>query len=307
MKLKKFDLTWKKLIIFAILIGIYTGVVASLDILKNTSFQDISISFEWWILFGITIILNSKSAKDSAIKCFIFFLISQPLVYLVQVPMEGFQIFRFYKGWFVWTLFTIPMGYIGYYIKKENWLSLLILSPILAFLGIHLFDFLRETIYFFPNHLLSSIFCIATMYLYVIEICPKKTKQRIVGLIISTLIIIFCIILITIPSSKKSKTYDTMIKCSDETINFDLTSNVYLKDPSLGELKITEHDFGGGDKEYCIDASFKKEGKTNVIIETNENTYEFDLTVERNSYNIEIIKLEKELKTFLVQQKKTKK
>lgn len=290
MKLKKMNLTWKKLIIFAIFIGIYTGVIASLSILKNTSFQDICITFEWWILFGTTIILNSKSAKDSALKCFIFFLISQPLVYLVQVPMTGFQIFRFYKGWFIWTLFTIPMGYIGYYIKKGNWLSLTILTPVLAFLGYHLFSFLREAIYFFPNHLLSSIFCIATMYLYVIEVCPKKTKQRIIGLIISTIIVLACVVVVLLPNFKKSTTYDTMIKCSDEEIKFDSTSNAYLKDSSYGTLEITEHDFGTGDKAYCIDASFKKEGNTSVIIETNENTYEFDLTLERNSYHLERVK-----------------
>ena len=67
------DLTWKKLIIFAIIAGIYTGVMAMLPIAKGTSFADITISFEVWILLGIIIIMNSKSAKDSALKCFVFF------------------------------------------------------------------------------------------------------------------------------------------------------------------------------------------------------------------------------------------
>ena len=49
------NLTWKKVIIFACLIGIYTGVMALLPITRNTSFRDISISFEVWILFGILI------------------------------------------------------------------------------------------------------------------------------------------------------------------------------------------------------------------------------------------------------------
>ena len=67
------DLNWKKLIIFAIIAGIYTGVMAMIPIAKDTSFADITISFEVWILFGILIIMNSKSAKDSALKCFVFF------------------------------------------------------------------------------------------------------------------------------------------------------------------------------------------------------------------------------------------
>lgn len=67
------DLNWKKLVIFAIIAGVYTGVMAMLPLAKDTSFADITISFEVWILFGILIIMNSKSAKDSALKCFVFF------------------------------------------------------------------------------------------------------------------------------------------------------------------------------------------------------------------------------------------
>jgi len=80
------DLTWKKLIIFAVIAGVYTAVMAILPFTENTSFEDITISFEVWILFGILIITNSRSPKDSAMKCFVFFLISQPIVYLLQVP-----------------------------------------------------------------------------------------------------------------------------------------------------------------------------------------------------------------------------
>lgn len=77
--------------------------MALLPFTKNTSFRDISISFEVWILFGILIIMNSKSAKESALKCFIFFLISQPLVYLSQVPFSnlGWKILGYYKNWII--------------------------------------------------------------------------------------------------------------------------------------------------------------------------------------------------------------
>lgn len=77
LKIKKLfretNLTWSKIIIFAIVAGIYTGIMALLPFTKNTSFADISISFECWILFGIFIILNSKSPLDSGLKCFVFF------------------------------------------------------------------------------------------------------------------------------------------------------------------------------------------------------------------------------------------
>ncbi|MBO6243324.1 MAG: hypothetical protein J6O41_01975, partial [Clostridia bacterium] len=158
------DLTWKKIIIFAIIAGVYTAVMAILPIAKNTSFADITISFEVWILFGILIIMNSKSAKDSALKCFVFFLISQPLVYLIQVPFAsmGWGLFGYYKYWFIWTLLTIPMGFIGYYMKKDKWWGLIILTPILIFLGFHYSSFFGQCIYNFPYHLLSTLFCIIT-------------------------------------------------------------------------------------------------------------------------------------------------
>ena len=77
------DLTWPKVIIMAIIAGVYTAIMAMLPIAYDTSFSDLTVTFEVWIFLGIFIIMNSKSAKDSALKCFIFFLISQPLVYLV--------------------------------------------------------------------------------------------------------------------------------------------------------------------------------------------------------------------------------
>lgn len=67
------NLNWKKLIIFAICAGVYTAIMAMLPVAKNTSFSDLVETFEVWIFFGILIIMNSKSAKDSAFKCFVFF------------------------------------------------------------------------------------------------------------------------------------------------------------------------------------------------------------------------------------------
>ena len=49
----KIDLTWKKLIIFAIIAGVYTALMAIIPQLHYTSFNTITVSFEVWILFGI--------------------------------------------------------------------------------------------------------------------------------------------------------------------------------------------------------------------------------------------------------------
>lgn len=164
------NLTWPKLIIFAVIAGVFTAVMAILPATDNTSFRDITVTFEVWILFGILIITNSKSAIDSALKCFVFFLISQPLVYLIQVPFSsmGFGIFQYYKYWFIWTILTFPMGLIGYFMKKDKWWGLLILTPILLLLGGHLYNYIRETIFNFPFHLLTALFCFVTLLLYAI-------------------------------------------------------------------------------------------------------------------------------------------
>ena len=93
------ELNYSKLVIFAVLSGIYTALMAIIPQVKYTSLNTITVTFEVWIFIGIFIIMNSKSNKDSALKCFVFFLISQPLVYLIQVPFswQGWNLFQYYK------------------------------------------------------------------------------------------------------------------------------------------------------------------------------------------------------------------
>ena len=78
----KINLTWKRIIISAIVIGTSVGLLNSVSFLYDTTITDIATFFDFWIFCGIFIIMNSKSNKDSALKCFVFFLISQPLIYL---------------------------------------------------------------------------------------------------------------------------------------------------------------------------------------------------------------------------------
>ena len=278
------NITWKRLIILAILIGIYTGIVAQIPFLRDTSFADISISFEVWVLFGIVIIMNSKSAKESALKCFIFFLISQPIVYLVQVwnnPL-GWGIFRYYPPWFRWTLLTIPMGFVGYYLKKNKWWGLFILTPVIAFVGYHYLGFLREAYSFFPNHLLSALFCLATMIIYPLYIYKDK-KIKIIGLIISILLII---VTTFFALSVKRDFYNTTVLISNTELagNFDDTYKVSLKDPEYGEVYIV---YEKNIEDYMVNAKFAKTGNTELILESPDGTkVVYSLKIERSSYDI---------------------
>ena len=276
------DLTWKKLIIFAVIAGVYTAVMAMLPIAEDTSFEDITISFEVWILFGILIIMNSKSAKDSALKCFVFFLISQPLVYLVQDIINHSSLFStYYRFWILWTVCTIPMGFIGYYMKKDKWWGLLILIPMLVFLGLHYSGFLGETLYFFPHHLLSALFCVITMLLYSMFIFHNQRIK-----LAATITSIIILIVATFLSFANRTTYNSTLLVSDiETgVVFDNSYKVYLKNDKMGEVHI---EYDENLEDYKVDAEFKRAGKTDLILEDlNGNKTIYEIDVKRNTYNI---------------------
>ena len=226
--------------------------------------------------------MNSKSNKDSALKCFVFFLISQPLIYLVEVPFNsmGWWLFTYYKYWFIWTILTIPMGYIGYYIKKDKWFSLLILFPILLLLGFGLQQTIANFKYSFPKHLINTLFVTLSFIIYPLVLFNNK-KIKYVGLVISIIImLLFGIKPLLTPS-----TYDTTPKCSSEALMFDDTYKAYLEDSTYGNLSIKYMD---SIKSYCIYASFKKQGDTKVILEEpNGNKQYFNIHIGKMTYSFD--------------------
>ena len=277
------DLTWKKLILSAIVAGTYTALVAIIPITKDTSFRDIAIQLEWWILFGIIIICNSKTFVDSALKCFVFFLISQPLVYLLQVPFSsaGWKIFGYYKYWFLWTLFTIPMGAVGYYIKKKNLLSLIILLPmllILALLGLGYFTAAIENI---PHHLLSCIFCFAVIIVVIMNLFDKIRLR-----IVAFGIVILFIVVYTFFRGGLNSEYETIR--SLDAYNFS------------GNLKVSYY---SGTKKGKV-SLISTENSYNVKINgRNNGKYEFTLTDEvGNDYIFEYY-YDKSEKTVVLRKK----
>ncbi len=253
---------------------------------RDTSFADISITFEWWILFGTIIIMNSKSNLDSALKCIVFFLISQPLVYLVQVPFSdlGWGIFVYYKGWFIWTLLTFPMGYIGYWLKKDKWWGLFIIVPIMFFLGYHYSGFLRECWTYFPHHLLSVIFCAACIILFGLYIFKDEKVRRaalIIGIIIIIAMTVFCFV-------QGHNYYETDLLLSAESesegLVFDDSYHAEFADPSYGECTI---DYENNLQTYKVHVRFEKQGETQMILTAPDGTQKkYNLIIGRSTYNI---------------------
>ena len=276
------DITWPRLIIFAVIAGVYTGLINQVPFLRDTSFTDLAVYFDRWILFGILIIMNAKSNLDSALKCFVFFLISQPLVYLVEVPFLGWQIMGYYRNWILWTILTFPMGFVGYYMKKDKWWGLLILTPIWALLADHFKTYLGQTVFAFPRHLYSVIFCAVTMILYALCIFRDK-RIRIAGTVISVVMLAAMTVWVII----QPPVYSTDILSSAEDSNgvvFDDAYTARFTDPSYGELSIRYEE---AIDSYLVHAEMRKAGKTKVVLEApNGSAVNYDIVIERTAFEI---------------------
>lgn len=197
----KLKMSWWAVILFAIVTGIYTGVVMLIDSLANTSFQDIGISYEWWVIFAVIIVANCNKNWEAMLKCFVFFLISQPLVFAVEVilgPLTVDMAMYYYRSiWLPMTILTLPGGLIAYYCKKQNTVGAIILglgNSIQAVLGVHYF---LETIRSFPHHLLSCIVCFGSILLMSTQIQIEK-KHRLISILIPAVITVMIVVFVKV-------------------------------------------------------------------------------------------------------------
>lgn len=278
------NLTYKTVIIFAIIVGVLVGGLNSIPVLYDTTITDIATYYDFWILCGILIIMNSKSNKDSALKCFLFFLISQPLIYLVEVPFNsmGWSLFRYYPFWGIMTILCLPMGYIGYYLKKDKWYGLLILTPMIILLTSSLVLTIHGVLYSFPHHLINLLLILGTAIIYPLAIF-KNSKIKYIGLSIS----ILCILILGFIALTSSPYYETILKCSNEDFYYDDTYKVYLEEEKYGKVEI---DYKENLKTYCINAEFHTTGKTKLVIEDNEGKVnKYNLKIGKNTFDLDYI------------------
>ena len=273
------DLTWPKLITAAVAAGVFTAVMAIIPELHYTSFHTITVSFEAWILFGIIIIMNSKSNLDSALKCFVFFLISQPLVYLIQVPFSilGWALLGYYRNWFIWTLLCFPMGFVGYWMKKGKWWGYLILLPMIAMTGFSYLRYFSDFQFSMPGYILIVLFCACAMILYPVVIFEDK-KIKTVGAAIGGV----AVAVITVICLLNPPVYSTEIMGNGDEYTFDDSYSVYLADEKYGDVEIRYMD---SVEDYMLHADFKRAGDTvlTLVSPSGEKT-EFDVHIERDKY-----------------------
>lgn len=182
------NMTWKLVIILAVISAIFSAAMLTIPATKDTSLAYIGIYPDAWFVLAILIIMNCKSAKEAAIKTFVFFLISQPLIYLLQVPFSylGWRIFMYYPRWFVATILTLPGAAVAYLVKKQNWLSVAILSVATGYLSLASANYTRRCLRNFPSGIVGAIFCMASAIVLALALFDKK-KHKIAAIVIIAL------------------------------------------------------------------------------------------------------------------------
>lgn len=175
-------ITYIQIVIFAVIAGAVTGLILLVPFPENTSFQNIGICFEAWIIFAMIIIMNAEKPAEAGVKTFLFFLISQPIVYLVQVPFcwLHWQIFSYYPHWFFLTLLTLPGGWVAWHIKKDNVASVFILSIVTTLLSTEGVFHLSTCIQKFPRQMISSVLCFGTVVFFVQSFIRKQRNRILV-------------------------------------------------------------------------------------------------------------------------------
>lgn len=189
-------MTWPRVLIFAAAAAFLTAGLLILPFTAGTSFENIGVTFECWILFALIIILNCEHPLEAAAKTFVFFLLSQPLIYLLQVPFcrLGWEIFDYYRRWFFWTLATFPGAFAAWFIKKQKWFSALILSVATAYLAGQGVYFFQSTAAHFPHQLLSAIFCEVLAFGLCFVLLRGK-RERLIALAVTALALLVAILL----------------------------------------------------------------------------------------------------------------
>lgn len=123
------------------------------------------------------------------LKCFVFFLISQPICYLVQIPfsteMTLQMAWTYYTGfWFKMTLLTLPGGLVAYFCKKQNLIGAIILGFGNTIQAIMAVSYSKQAfVTSFPHHLITFIVCVASIFIMTFAIQSKK-KYRIIAIVI---------------------------------------------------------------------------------------------------------------------------
>ncbi len=245
-------MSWFTVIIFAVIAGIYTGLINQVPFLENTSFRDIAISPDCWVLFAVIIASNCKKSWESALKIFVFFMISQPLVYAVELPTLDFNLaLGYYMNWLIPILLTLPGGFVAFYVKKNNVLGAIILSVATSLLIFLCFYYIINV------HIISAVLCLLQIIAYLI-VFTKKINLKIITISLTVVALVGGIIYsFTLKASTTKDLPEGNWKCVTELNSLsevEITGNeiVYSCNQYIHEDELTFEDENGKTVVYKV-------------------------------------------------------
>ena len=261
-------MSWLTVILFAVGTAVLTAVFLIVPLFKDTSFERMGVTFEAWIFFAVIIMANCQKPLESACKTFVFFLISQPLIYLLQVPFSsmGWGLFGYYWNWFIWTLLTFPMAFVGWYIRKKNWLSLLILAPILFSLTSDYVGCFQHAFKHFPYYIVTAVFCLGQVLIYLYTF-TENLWQKVIGFAVPLAVII--ILLLVRPRLNLNATEFL----PDNPV---LTENAIVEVEDSGKIGITIASTG---PDSMIRVQAADYGTTSFVIKDGDREYRYIIEV----------------------------
>lgn len=276
-------MSWSAVIFFALGSAVLSAFFLTVPIFKNTSFHRMGETLEAWIFFAVIIMANCKTPIESAFKTFAYFLISQPLIYLLQVPFswQGWHLFSYYKYWFIWTILTLPMAYVGWYIRNRNWFSLLILAPVMFVLCEYSFEAFRFSFRHFPFQLLTALFCLSQVLIYLYVFTPNL-QQKLLGFFAPVAAVL--IISMTTPE------LEINVTCflPDDPILTE-AAVVTVEDTAIAEVSIVSID-----DDRMIHVHSTRYGSTSLSIQDGEQEYHYTLRIYEDNQGLTQISITEE-------------
>lgn len=242
----KQKMSWPKVIIGAVIVAIVTAALLVIPGVKDTSLSYIGVNIECWVLFALIIIMNCERALEAGLKTFVFFLISQPLIYLLQVPFShlGWSLFQFYPRWGIYTVLCFPVAMLAWTIKKNKWWGGIILAIATCFLGYELATYIKGLVDNFPHGLIATIFTALLIVVLIFTILKDKIAKIICAVATLVMVIAACLIIfISSAAQTLIQTYDLGVGSSWKIISQDGyigEINFEGEDPSSIEIVATQ-------------------------------------------------------------------
>ena len=278
-------MTWPRLIVFAVISGIVTSLIALL-VPEGNSIKQIAVTFEAWIVLAIIIVVNCEKPLEAACKTFVYFLISQPLVYLIQVPFSsmGWGLFGYYRYWFFWTLATFPGAFIAWYIKRDDWIGAVIHSVALVALIFFGVGYLKQLIGNFPQYLLATLFCFGMVPVLIFAVHHRKAARLTASVIAAAAL---AVLLVLTFAGFSPNAYNVSIGLDEETYPVTEGWTAELEDPDNGTVELN---VGGNGFSPTVHLQFKDFTKnTNVILKDPEgNAFPLPIEITKDGNTIQV-------------------